>query len=453
MQQEVQYTKEKRTRAKKRELIVLQSMRKKGVDLSLGRLFCIQKQNQWKWDWRKRRVKLSLVPRPFGNKEKTAKKLYTFLYRATEEAKWHHVDWGFEALKLLYGEGYAKGQDAGRLGALVRAVDEKGKNDCALRLMDGFALLYRHMPHEVQSIVSALSVLALYAYRNRQEALLAKCGDYLCRIALEEEYVTDAMITAIKQVGILAIKRQDTALFREMLTRGMSICYLRSVPKDKLISMLLSWLEKILEQSEPRCYEAWKDAFEDSVTQGRWDNEAMLRFIESCRALAAMSAMNPYAPLLRRFLNDMLGYAELSKNIEVKITAVQIVGMAMRIAVQDHKRTMALPYVAVLAKFGANLAYRQLQYPKLYETGEGRVLTAVWQVFLLLEQELQESTWSEMRDNLLPLYEDYQNAFPTKEREQLWWHALFAYREQERKMAVPQGVQRLTSKERSVLIH
>lgn len=450
MQQEVQYIKEKRTRAKKRELIVLLSMQKRGVDLKIGRLFCIQKQNQWKWDWRKRRMKMALMPNPLGSKEKTAKKLYAFLLLAVQEEKWHHVEWGFETLKLIYAQGYAKSQDAGRLGALVRAVDEKGADECALRLMNAFALLCRCIEHD--DVISALIVTALYAYRNRKEALLAKCGDCLCRIAMDEERLTDTMISALKQIGILAIKHQDDGLFREIMSRTLAVGYLRNLAIDKLIHISVVWLEKILERGETSCYEVWKDVFEDTITQRRWTDEEMLRFIESCRLFAGLSAMNPYAAIMQRFLADMLRFAQLQGSIEAQITAVQIVGMAMRIAVHDHPPILAIPYVVPLVKFGADLAHRQMQYPKLYMAKNDCILLAVWQVFLLLEQELQENTWSEACDKLRMLYENYRDTFPMKERELLWWRSLFTYRMKTEKKAIPSDVKRLKKQERIALI-
>lgn len=452
MQQEVQYTKEKRTRVKKRELIVLQSMLKTRVDLRLGRLFCIQKQNQWKWNWRKRRMALALATEPIHGKEKTCKKLYGFLQKAAEAEKWDYVEWGFETLKMLYGKRWAVDKDASRLGALVRAVSEAGKEDCAIQLMSGFVSLYRNHDSYHENIISAIEVIALYAYRNRKPVLLAKCGDYLCRIALDDESATAVSLQALQRIGTLAILRREAGLFREMMTRTVMITCLRAVPPENRRAVFLAWLEKILYYEEQSCYDAWRDVFADSIMQGHWTSTAMLDFVESCRPLAGLSAMNPYAPLMRCFLADILYYAKLAEDDDIAIASVQIVGMAMRIAVQDYPPEVAMGYIAPLVTFGGNQAWRQVAYPSLYRTGEGRVLTAIWQVFLLLEQELQESTWGETSDKLLPLYEDYQNAFPTKERERLWWHALFAYRLKINGTPIPSTVKKLTKKERTALI-
>lgn len=452
MQQEVQYTKEKRTRAKKRELIVLLSMQRKGVDLELGRLFCVQKSNQWKWHWRKRRMKMALVPKVFGSKEKTMKKLYAFLNLAAEDAKWHHVDWGFETLKMLYTKGYVQSRDAGRLGALVRSVDEKGEYDCALRLMNAFVTLYRHAPQYRKDMIAAITVIALYAYRNKREALLAKCADYLCRIAMDDEQEADEWMPAIKQIGSMAIRRQDGALLREIMSRIITVCYLRSVSSDKLVTLLVTWLEKILHQGDASCYEIWSEVFARSITQEHWSNEAMLALIESCRPLVGLSAMNPYAPIMRQFLADMLYYSELQGDIACSVSAVQIVGMAMRIAVQDHPPTLAIPYTLPLTALGASLSYRQVQYPGLYEAGDGQILTAVWQAFILLDKELEEGRWGDEQDQLLMIYESYRTTFPITKRDMLWWRSLFAYRSRTENKPIPQCIGRLNKKERTALI-
>lgn len=452
MQQEGQYTKEKRTRAKKRELIVLLSMQRKGVDLGLGRLFCIQKQNQWKWHWRKRCMKMVLVPKVFGTKEKTVKKLYTFLNLAVEDAKWHHVDWGFETLKVLYTKGYVQRQDAGRLGALVRSVDEKGESDCALRLMSAFVTLYRQASQYTEEIVSAISVIALYACRKKKDALLAKCADYLCRIAMDDRQSSAVWLSAIKQIGIMAIRRQDDALLREIISRTIAVCYLRSVTADKPAMLLTAWLEKILRQEDEPCYQVWREVFAHSITQAHWSDEAMLALIESWRPLAGLSAMNPYAPIMRQFLSDMLYYSELQGDVACAVSTVQIVGMAMRIAVQDHPPALAIPYILPLASLGASLSYRQVQYPHLYETGDGQILTAVWQAFILLDKELEEGRWGDEQDQLLMIYESYRTTFPITKRNMLWWRSLFAYRSRTENKSIPQSIGRLTKKERTALI-
>ena len=278
-------------------------MHKVGVGLNSGRLFCIQKQNKWKWDWRKKRMKIELVSTKLRRKHDRCRRLYPFLGLAAAEEKWGHIEWGFETLKFLYSEGVAERQDAGRLGSLVRQVADLGKSDCALALLSGFVPLYRHNPSCREEIVGALSVIALHAYRNRQPALMAKCGDYLCRIAIEEESVVDELVRAVKQVGILAVRGRDEGLFREMMMRMMKVFFMRTGSMARLTSLLTAWLERILHQDGEACYEAWRSCLIESLTKGQWTNCDLLALMESCRSMAGVAAMNPYSPvsILKRY--------------------------------------------------------------------------------------------------------------------------------------------------------
>ena len=428
------------------------SMHKVGVGLNSGRLFCIQKQNKWKWDWRKKRMKIELVSTKLRRRHDRCRRLYPFLGLAAAEEKWGHIEWGFETLKFLYSEGVAERQDAGRLGSLVRQVADLGKSDCALALLSGFVPLYRHNPSCREEIVGALSVIALHAYRNRQPALMAKCGDYLCRIAIEEESVVDELVRAVKQVGILAVRGGDEGLFREMMMRMMKVFFMRTGSMARLTSLLTAWLERILHQDGEACYEAWRSCLIESLTKGQWTNCDLLALMESCRSMAGLAAMNPYSPVMRRFLSDILYYAELQEDKDVQITAVQIVGMAMRIAVHDYPTALSMPYIVPLSRFGGNQAWRQARFPMLYETGEGRVLTAVWQVFLLLEKELEENRWQEEGDLFYPVYDAYQTTYPLAEREVLFWRSFFAYRKKVNGKTIPRKVGVLTKKERADLL-
>lgn len=428
------------------------SMHKVGVGLNSGRLFCIQKQNKWKWDWRKKRMKIELVSTKLRRRHDRCRRLYPFLGLAAAEEKWGHIEWGFETLKFLYSEGVAERQDAGRLGSLVRQVADLGKSDCALALLSGFVPLYRHNPSCREEIVGALSVIALHAYRNRQPALMAKCGDYLCRIAIEEESVVDELVRAVKQVGILAVRGRDEGLFREMMMRMMKVFFMRTGSMARLTSLLTAWLERILHQDGEACYEAWRSCLIESLTKGQWTNCDLLALMESCRSMAGLAAMNPYSPVMRRFLSDILYYAELQEDKDVQITAVQIVGMAMRIAVHDYPAALSMPYIVPLSRFGGNQAWRQARFPMLYETGEGRVLTAVWQVFLLLEKELEENRWQEEGDLFYPVYDAYQTTYPLAEREVLFWRSFFAYRKKVNGKTIPRKVGVLTKKERADLL-
>ena len=428
------------------------SMHKVGVGLNSGRLFCIQKQNKWKWDWRKKRMKIELVSTKLRRRHDRCRRLYPFLGLAAAEEKWGHIEWGFETLKFLYSEGVAERQDAGRLGSLVRQVADLGKSDCALALLSGFVPLYRHNPSCREEIVGALSVIALHAYRNRQPALMAKCGDYLCRIAIEEESVVDELVRAVKQVGILAVRGRDEGLFREMMMRMMKVFFMRTGSMARLTSLLTAWLERILHQDGEACYEAWRSCLIESLTKGQWTNCDLLALMESCRSMAGLAAMNPYSPVMRRFLSDILYYAELQEDKDVQITAVQIVGMAMRIAVHDYPAALSMPYIVPLSRFGGNQAWRQARFPMLYETGEGRVLTAVWQVVLLLEKELEENRWQEEGDLFFPVYDAYQTTYPLAEREVLFWRSFFAYRKKVNGKTIPRKVGVLTKKERADLL-
>lgn len=397
-------------------------------------------------------MKFRLASARLRHKTDACKRFYPFLLLAASEEQWGHIDWGFETLKLLYSEGNAQSQDALRLGSLVRQLGDAGKDDCALLIMGGFASLYRHNPQCHENIISALAVIALYAYRSKRGALLAKSGDYLCRIAIEQETMTEELIRAIKQTGMLAIRRRDDALFREIMSRVMTIFFAKTGDTDKLTSLLVDWLERILHQDAEACYSAWRDCFADSITQGHWTSSAMLALLESCRSLAGLAAINPYSETMRRFLADILDYSEMTENTEVQITAVQIVGMAMRIAVRDYPRPLSMPYLVPLVQFGGSQAWRRLRFPMLYETGEGRVLRAVWQVFILLEQELEEKEYQEQTDMLASVWDAYRAEYSPAERDSLFWRALFAYRRETSGKHIPRRAGRLTKRERTDLL-
>ena len=397
-------------------------------------------------------MKIELASTKLGRKTDRCRRLYPFLMMAVAEEKWGHIDWGFEMLKFLYSEGEAQQQDAGRLGSLVRQVADMGKTDCALALLSGFVPMYRHNPSCREEIVGALSVIALHAYRNKRSALTARCGDYLCRIAMEEEAVSDELLRAVKQVGMLAVRGRDEGLFREMMTRIMKVFFMRAGNMARLTVLLTAWLERILYQDGEGCYEVWRSCLTESLTKKQWTSTDMLALMESCRSMAGLAAMNPYSTVMQRFLKDMLYYGELHEDRDVQITAVQIVGMAMRIAVHDYPSDLSMPYVVPLSHFGGNQAWRQTQFPSLYETGEGRVLTAVWQVFLLLEKELEENRWQEDGDLLYPVYEAYRSTYPLTEREVLFWRSFFAYRKKVNGKSIPRKVGTLTRKERADLL-
>jgi hypothetical protein len=269
---------------------------------------------------------------------------------------------------------------------------------------------------------------------------------------MEEEAVSDELLRAVKQVGILAVRRRDEGLFREMMTRIMKVFVMRAGNMARLTAVLTAWLERILHQDGDDCYEAWRSCLTESLAKGQWTSIDLLALLESCRSMAGLAAMNPYSSVMRRFLDDMLRYGELQEDRDVQITAVQIVGMAMRIAVHDYPSALSMPYITPLSRFGGNQAWRQARFPMLYETGEGRVLTAVWQVFLLLEKELEENRWQEEGDLFYPIYDTYQLAYPLTEREVLFWRSFFAYRKKVNGKPIPRKVGTLTRKERADLL-
>jgi hypothetical protein len=138
---------------------------------------------------------------------------------------------------------------------------------------------------------------------------LAKCGDYLCRIAIEEQTATDELLRAVKQVGMLAVRGRDEGLFREMMTRIMKVFFMRTGNMARLTALLTSWLERILHQDGEDCYEVWRSCLTESLTKGQWTSADLLALLESCRSMAGLAAMNPYSGVMRRFLGDMLYYS------------------------------------------------------------------------------------------------------------------------------------------------
>lgn len=282
-----------------------------------------------------------------------------------------------DALKLAVGVGLGRSDEPLRLMTLIVLSTKMKQPDVAGQLLDVFRpLVKRCEPQALPAVINPLLMVATTAMKEKQNFLAAKVTDLVFSVldrpdCLDNQAVMNAAFRAVRFLGILAIRRHDEAMFRELANR---LTTWSTVGKElnlgsEAAQCLVSWMHRIMKGDN--CLQL---QVLDELTQSLVDNQlirgqALRELAEGWIELAGNACLNPNSTLGPRILTRILFIAVHTEDAIFFRRTVRKIVQVVAMVLTRYTFAEAFPIVLPLADTGRRLLQAELNFAE--STGEG----------------------------------------------------------------------------------
>jgi hypothetical protein len=282
-----------------------------------------------------------------------------------------------ELLKLAFGSGVLREDEPIRLAGAVGNALRKNQFDTAGFIMNAFKPLARALPDVLlKDTFEQLTFISITALRFKQGFIIVKAVDHiflLCgRVGDEADKDTvHAAVHSIRTAGIIALRRHDADLFREINARFISwAAGVRHLHLSAAAAALLvMWMQRITRYDDAALFDYWKETVENLVTEGILENGEIGLLIDECANAAGAAALNPHSNLPVEYITFILDFAAKHCDAKTWTHAVHVTRRIGSLALSRDDISSAFKVVYPLLETGRKLMITEL---RLWEYSDGK---------------------------------------------------------------------------------
>lgn len=298
-----------------------------------------------------------------------------------------------EVLKTAFGEGLVRNDEPVRLMGLVARTIHSRQYRAAVVVMDAFRPMILHLP--VQSLPIAADQLALIAAmtcRIKQNFLLSRVTE-LVFFLFENKMLFQAspgfaleVLKPLKLVGLLALRRKDADLFREICIcwkNGKPIGYCGDIARVSL-QVWTVWLHRIVKMDRPEIFNFLTEVVWLQITEGRLLNEDIKCLLAEWQKHAGVACLNPRSKITAPILEFMCNIAEYKKEVAIWDLTIRHVGEVVKLAISRREFETVFPVFYPLLEKGRQLFVLELKFGKYSDGFRQRILFTILQECIML---------------------------------------------------------------------
>lgn len=273
-----------------------------------------------------------------------------------------------DLIKMVFGEGIVRADEPRQLTTLVVRAARTKELETAAAALDAFRQLLRRCPPEmVPTVMEQLTYIAAIAMKERHNFLAAKAMEVMFTV-LEKDTGSPvsifAALRALKTVGVLALRRRDQDMFREIATRLAELvpAPLASEPATELVALVGMWLHRIVQDDDHALFCIVAELVGGVNQRGVLGQESLVLLTKDWQNLAGTASLRPnsvLAPLISEMaLKTAFGFWDLGLWEE----AAQSAGQTAKMIIQRHDLKTAFPLVLPILETGRELLSLELKF-------------------------------------------------------------------------------------------
>ncbi|MDT8900607.1 hypothetical protein [Anaeroselena agilis] len=275
-----------------------------------------------------------------------------------------------DLIKTVYGHGITRPGEAVLLGALaVRAVRAR-QLDTAAAVLDAFRLLLKRLPtEEVPDAAGQITTIAAVALREKHNFLAAKAAEITFSLLEKTGWEDDraALLAAFKvleTIGILALRRRDGDLFREIVTRldAALPASLEGGPAAALGALVCAWLHRAVQNNDNATFAILADFTARRSAGGLWPSADLAALVKEWHKLAGTASLRPRSTLAPAIAEAALRLALAGADLKRWEASVAGAGQTARMAIQRHGIAEGFALVLPLFEIGRELLALELKF-------------------------------------------------------------------------------------------
>lgn len=293
------------------------------------------------------------------------RKLYKIVYISLKAGKEADTYRALDLLKLALGHGMGRVGEASRLTAIIYLALRTNQLDVAGHCLDAFRPLLKNTKvAELPTAIEQLGLIAIICLKQRQNFLAARAVDILFYCTSNQDVTVRSSITrAIRLTGLIALRRKDTGLIRELQAQITS--WLAAEPNDSLINeqiswALAAWLHRVVKVGDVDMFELVTEYINQLAEKKYLSEQALAGIIGECAHLASMDSLNPFSKLSGQISMFSLELAVELRNIAIWRQSLNGVMQAARGAVNQRSLTESFTVIYPLFEIGRRLLSAEL---------------------------------------------------------------------------------------------
>lgn len=293
-----------------------------------------------------------------------------------------------DLLKLSYGEAFVRPNEQMRLMHLCIAAIQEKQFVIAGYIIDAYTPMIRLSAREnKKEILEQLVVISNIVKKINQQYLLDKLAncvfDGVKRFDMTQEGNAVAVLLILKNLGMVAIRNHDYALFREVKKNLLAVnFYMVKDIEEEFLMLLISWQHQILK----RDYEEIFSAFQLMCIELRGKeilSETMLcQFIMKAIDFSSMIAANIKGKCGKKFLAMILKFAEGSEL--VMHPAINVVARTACKAIDLHGLQIGVSPLLILMEQGRKMLAEKLKFTTYCDVVKHRYLFLIIRELILV---------------------------------------------------------------------
>jgi len=334
--------------------------------LTMAGLLYLWRSRNPKWQLAKLKRRLERLKQSNGSsggKDKLLKAVYDLVSRGIEAKDAQLTYQALDLLKLAYGSGLVRAKEHDHLQSVMTRAMRDGQADLAGLVLDVYpVLIKRASDAAVTEVLDQLLAFLPLCVKNKQHLLTAKVIDniFLALDCLEaNNFAANTLwIRSLKAVGLLAIKKRDQALFREINQRLYNNNAFAAHQEEGVVPALLAWLQGIVKKDDQELYQVWQESLLHLYNGRVISAHGLRKLWRECQKAAGTASLNPYSQMAAKILDTTLRLPMTEGDMEL-----------FKIALSGGRQTAAL----AINRYGLEQGF-QMMFP-LFDVGRDLLLS------------------------------------------------------------------------------
>jgi hypothetical protein len=294
------------------------------------------------------------------------RKIYKLLKASLIAGRAEDAYRAFDMLKLGLGHGLGREGEPVRITAAIYLALRLNQPDTAGHGIDAFRpLLKNAAAAEIPMVVDQLGLIAVISLKKRQNFLAARAVEviFTSLYIAEDDAVHAAVIRAIRLVGLIALRRGDSGLIREIQAKLAG--WLAAEPEDssaheQVAGLLGAWLLRVVKAGDASMVEPLIQYIGELTEKEILTHKAIANIVAECSHIAGMDCLNPYSEIAGAISMLSLELAVQVRSNETWRQAVDGVGQSARLAVAQRSLGESFDIVYPLFEIGRRLLTLEL---------------------------------------------------------------------------------------------
>lgn len=368
-----------------------------GVVAVVGLVIVLRRRRSITWRLNELRNRIDKLTKPNKTDAAAAKKLfddiYALAYRGIVQKNVQLAYQALDLLKLAFGGGLAQANEHSRLQSLTIRATRMGQADVAGMVLDVYDIaLRRASAATALEIVDQLLLLTLISFKAKQRLLVAKAIDNIFAaqkyLDLAQPQASATATRAMRMLGLIAIKKRDEALFREINQYLVAGSAATAAPAGhwQLVPSMLAWLHRIVRQDDPALYLCLQETWRQLLTQNLLTPQESRCLLRESQEIAGAACLNPYSPLAGMILASTLRQTLAQRDLALFLLSVDGASQVAQLALSRHGLQQGFSVIFPLLEIGRKLLTFELKLgtvDRLDDFGQ-RALAVLFKEYLTL---------------------------------------------------------------------